>query len=119
MPHIHRYRSTSIRSLTLVLSLVGMPAIVQAAVASTVAVSITPASATLAPAKSVQFTATVTGSTNTGVNWTVNGNGGGPKVGTITTSGLYTAPKSTPGNPAPPSVTVAAVSKADPTRSAQ
>jgi hypothetical protein len=41
----------------------------------------------------VQFTATVTGSQNTAVTWAVDGvNGGNSTVGTISGSGLYTAP---------------------------
>jgi hypothetical protein len=45
------------------------------------------------PSQSQQFTATVTGSTNTAVNWYVNNIlNGNSSVGTITTDGLYTAP---------------------------
>lgn len=47
--------------------------------------------------ESQQFTATVTGTTNTAVNWSVNGvAGGNASVGTISTSGLYTAPSAAP-----------------------
>jgi hypothetical protein len=49
-----------------------------------VSVSVSPTSAVLAPAGTQQFTATVTGTSNTAVNWSATG-------GTITTAGLYTA----------------------------
>ncbi len=58
-----------------------------------------------------QFNATVTGTGDTGVNWQVNGvPGGNSTVGTITTSGLFTAP-ATP--PTPSTVTITAISQAD------
>jgi len=57
------------------------------------------------------LTATVTGTSNTGVNWSVNGiSGGNPIVGTISNAGLYTAPQDLP-NPA--AVTVQATSQAN------
>ena len=58
------------------------------AVVIPVAVSITPQTATAWVTKQVQFTATVTGTTNTGVTWRVAETGGG----TVTSEGLYTAP---------------------------
>src|SRR6266567_8379882 len=100
MPEVDRVRSTSINSFITVLFLAAsVPAMAQAG-GSTVAVSITPTAASVAPAKTVQFAATVTGTSNTAVNWTVNGKkGGSPQVGTINSSGLYTAPKLNLGNP--------------------
>ena len=84
--------------------------------ASGVSVSISPTSASVQTGTTQQFTATVTGTTNTAVTWQVNGvTGGNSTVGTISTSGLYTAPSTVP-NPA--NVTVTAVSQADPTKSA-
>jgi hypothetical protein len=60
----------------------------------------------------LQFTATVTNSTNTGVNWNVNGiPGGNAAVGTISTTGLFTAPQNLPANV---QVTITAVSQASP-----
>lgn len=60
---------------------------------SPVLISISPTTATLNPEMQQQFTATVTGTSNTSVQWQVNGvAGGNSQVGTITTSGLYTAP---------------------------
>ncbi len=79
-------------------------------------VSVSPTSATAQVNQTQQFTATVTGTSNTTVTWQVNGvTGGNSTVGTIATSGLYTAPASVP-NPA--TVTVRAVSQADTTKSA-
>src|SRR5213079_342410 len=58
-------------------------------------------------------TATVQNTSNTAVTWQVNGvTGGNATVGTISSSGLYTAPAS------PATVTVTAVSQADTTKSA-
>ena len=76
-----------------------------------ITITVTPASATLSPGASTQFTATVTGTTNTAVTWQVNGTpGGSAATGTITSNGLYTAPSAIP-NPA--TVTVAAVLSAN------
>jgi hypothetical protein len=64
-----------------------------------------------------QFTAVVTGSGNSGVDWTVNGlPPGDPNTtfGTITTSGLYTSPNAIPS---PPNFQVTATSQADPAQS--
>jgi parallel beta-helix repeat protein len=58
-----------------------------------------------------QFTATVTGTSNTAVTWSVNGiSGGNSTVGTISSTGLYTAPQALP-NPA--NVTIQATSQAN------
>jgi thiol:disulfide interchange protein DsbA len=57
----------------------------------------------------------VSNSSNTQVTWQVNGvTGGNASVGTISSSGLYTAPC---GVPSPATVTITAVSVADSTRS--
>src|ERR1700675_2094128 len=53
--------------------------------ASTVKVSVSPASATLVSNQKQQFTATVSGTSNTGVKWSAT-------AGSIDASGLYTAP---------------------------
>ncbi len=56
------------------------------------------------------FSATVTGTTNTAVTWQVNGvTGGNATFGTVSTSGLYTAPGAVPS---PATVTVKAISQA-------
>ena len=70
-----------------------------------VAVSISPVSAALLTGGTQQFTATVTGSSNTAVTWLTTG-------GTVSTNGLYTAP-ATAGT-----YSVTATSQADPTVSA-
>jgi subtilase family serine protease len=53
-----------------------------------VSVAISPATATLSTGGTQQFTASVTGSTNTAVTWAATG-------GSISTTGLYTAPTAT------------------------
>jgi hypothetical protein len=73
-----------------------------------VAVSLSPGSASLQASQSQQFTPTITGSSNTGVTWSLN-----PHVGTIS-SGLYTAPASLTSTQI---ITVTATSTADPTKS--
>jgi hypothetical protein len=76
-----------------------------------VSVSVAPLSATLFNGQTEQFTATVTGNNNTAVTWTINPAG----AGSISTTGLYTAPGSiTTGE----TVSVTATSVADSTKSA-
>ena len=70
-----------------------------------VTVSISPTSASLLAGGTQQFTATVTGTTNTAVTWSAT-------AGTVSTSGLYTVP-GTAGT-----YTVSATSVADKTKSA-
>jgi len=83
---------------------------------SAVTVSISPTSADLPVEGTQQYTATVTGTSNTAVTWNVNDTAGGSTAsGTITTSGLYTAPASVPPNA---TVQVSAVSQADTSKSA-
>ena len=80
-----------------------------------VTVTVSPSPATVAANGTQQFTATVTGTSNTAVTWEVNNvTGGNSTVGTISASGLYTAPANVPN---PSTVTVTAVSQADPTKS--
>ena len=74
-----------------------------------VSVKVTPSSAQVRVNKTQQFTATVTGTGNTAVTWSVNGvNGGNAAVGTVSTGGLYTAPATVP-NPDPVKVTATSV----------
>lgn len=70
-----------------------------------VGISLTPTSASLTTGGTQQFTAAVTGSTNTGVAWSASG-------GTVSSAGLYTAP-ATAGT-----YSVTATSMADTTKSA-
>ncbi len=71
-----------------------------------VTVTVSPATADVAPSRNLQFTATVTGVANQGVTWAVQE----PSGGTITTGGLYTAP------PVPGTYHVVAASVIDRTR---
>jgi len=74
-----------------------------------ISVSVSGSSSTRLSA-TTQFTATVTGTANTAVSWQVNGViGGAAATGTISISGLYTAPAAMP---TVQSVTVTAVSVA-------
>ena len=78
-------------------------------------VSVSPASGNLLLGLTQQFTATVTGTTNTAVSWAVNGTvGGNATVGIIDGTGLYTAPADLPSSA---SVTITATSQADTTAS--
>jgi hypothetical protein len=81
-----------------------------------VVVSVTPPSASVILGNSQTFVATVTNTTNTSVTWSVNGIGGGSSaIGTISSSGLFTAPSDLPS---PASVTITATSQVDTTKSA-
>jgi hypothetical protein len=80
-----------------------------------IGVSVSPTSASVLLDATQQFTATVTNTTNPAVTWNVNGiAGGNSTVGTISVSGLYTAPQILPQQA---SVNVQAVSQADATAS--
>lgn len=91
--------------------------------AGQVSVTLSPSQVTMATLATQSFTATVSGSTNTGVDWEVSGVvGGNLTAGLISTTvlgtsneAIYLAPRTVP-NPARISVT--AVSQADPTKSA-
>lgn len=81
-----------------------------------ITVSLSPPTASIFVGQTTKFAATVTGSNNTAVTWSVNDvAGGNATVGTIGASGLYTAPAIPP---IPNVVTVKAVSAADSSRSA-
>ena len=83
--------------------------------APAVAVTVNPASASAAAGATLQFSATVTGAANTSVTWSVNNlAGGNAALGTISATGLYTAPAAAPP---PASVTIRATSSADATAS--
>ena len=80
-----------------------------------ISVAVFPSATSVVVTQTVPFNATVTGTTNTAVNWEVAGvAGGNSTVGTITTAGLYTAPITLPN---PSTVVVTAVSQADTTKS--
>src|SRR5512133_297742 len=62
-----------------------------------VAVTVSPASASVQTRQSQQFVATVSGTSNPSVNWLVAGiPGGNSGVGTISPNGFYTAPSTVP-----------------------
>jgi sugar lactone lactonase YvrE len=78
-------------------------------------VTVAPSTATVVVNEFQQYTATVTGNSNTSVNWFVSGvAGGNSTVGTISTTGLFQAPATVPS---PATVTIAAVSQVDNTTS--
>jgi hypothetical protein len=84
-------------------------------VISGVSVGVSPATANLQLSGTQQFTATVTGNSNTGVTWQAGGvQGGNSTYGTITADGLYTAPSS---GGTPFGVSITAISKVDATKS--
>src|SRR5260370_5751822 len=63
-----------------------------------ISVNVTPATIAVRTGDTQQFFATVTGTTNQSVNWSVNGTPGGNSTnGTISTAGLYTPPAQVPG----------------------
>jgi hypothetical protein len=74
-----------------------------------VSVSVTPATTSLVAGQQQQFTASVTGATNTAVTWSLN-----PAFGAVSATGLYTAPVSVTSQQ---NVTLIATSVADVTKS--
>jgi hypothetical protein len=83
--------------------------------AAGVTVSVSPTTANVRAGEPYTFKASLTGSTNTSVTWSVNGtNGGTPATGTIDSNGNYTAPAALPN---PNTVSVKATSVADATAS--
>ena len=76
-------------------------------------IGISPTTVTMIASTTQQFTAAIPGSTNAGITWTVDGVvGGNSTVGTITASGLYTAPAQAGSH------TVTAAATANPTLNA-
>jgi hypothetical protein len=85
--------------------------------APTVTVGLSPATVNLALGATEQFDGYAIGTTNSAVTWEVNGVvGGSVSTGTISSTGVYTAPTLLPmtGN----TVTVTVISQADPTKTA-
>jgi Concanavalin A-like lectin/glucanases superfamily/Bacterial Ig domain/Chitobiase/beta-hexosaminidase C-terminal domain/Bacterial Ig-like domain (group 2) len=74
-----------------------------------ISVSVSPASMTLYQGQTQPFTSTVQNASNTSVTWSIN-----PSVGSVSSSGLYTAPATINSVQ---TVTVTATSIADPTKS--
>jgi hypothetical protein len=76
-----------------------------------ITVSVTPTAASVRAGATQPFTATVAGTTNNSVTWSVNGVvTGNATTGTISSNGVYTAPATVPN---PNAITVEAVSAAD------
>jgi hypothetical protein len=97
---------------------------------SAVRVNVLPATANVSDFHTQQFTATVTGSSNTAVTWEVSKStdvnktpGGSQKLGFISSAGLYVAPSGVPTkvdsqkNTVTTTITITAVSQADATAS--
>jgi hypothetical protein len=77
---------------------------------ASISVSVSPTTASIRAGDSFQFTATVSGNSNSAVTWAVNGVAGGSSaLGTISSSGNYTAPSSLPN---PNTLTITATSVA-------
>jgi len=75
-------------------------------------VIVSPPSAVLFPTQTQQFTATVDGTSTPAVTWSVDGVvGGNATLGTISSTGLYTAPAAVPS---PPTLAVRATNTDDP-----
>lgn len=81
-----------------------------------VSIAISPTSSSILLGDSLTFSATVKNASNTNVTWSVNGiPGGSASTGTISSSGIYTAPTDLPASAV---VNVTATSEADTTKSA-
>src|SRR5882724_9559146 len=111
-------RRTTIGVVVLALAavLTGCSGLPHQNVPQNVTVTVSAPSPTVSVFGTLQFTATVTGSTNTAVTWEVGGVAGGSQAkGFISSTGLFVAPGSAPtqsdGTPIP--TTITAVSKAN------
>jgi hypothetical protein len=83
---------------------------------SSISVIVTPATASVLLGNAQTLSATVTGATDTGVTWSVNGlPGGNASTGFITLAGVYTAPQILPTRAI---ITITAQSAADSTKQA-
>jgi hypothetical protein len=81
---------------TIAASIVAAPSYTAKAAVNVFTLSVSPASATVGTTGTQQFTAIVQGASNMTVAWSVNGAAGGnSSVGTISSTGLYTASSST------------------------
>jgi hypothetical protein len=81
----------------------------------TVSVAVSPPTANIRAGSTYAFSATVSGSSNTGVTWSVNSTpNGNSSLGTIDSTGNYSAPSTLPS---PNTITVTATSAADSTKS--
>jgi hypothetical protein len=105
---------TSPQAVTLVARSLVNPAMTSSATiylaSSTVGIAVTPSSVSLAASQSAVFQASIGGTLNTSVNWSLN-----PPIGTIT-NGVYTAPAAISTLQ---TILVTAASLADPSKTAQ
>jgi len=77
----------------------GTPSGTASAAVTVFSIGISPGGAVILPRGTQQFTATIAGISNTAVTWSVDGiAGGNSSVGTIDSTGLYTAPNATGGH---------------------
>ena len=77
-----------------------------------ITVTVTPATASIPMYGTQQFTSTLTGTSNTQVNWSISGTDctGGRDCGSISAKGFYIAPGAIPG---PDPITITALAEAD------
>lgn len=81
-----------------------------------VTITVSPTTASVYTTQNEQFAATVSNATSSAVNWQVDGiAGGNSAVGTIDSTGLYTAPAALP---VPATVTITAIAVGDTTKTA-
>jgi len=84
--------------------------------APVISVGLAPSNVSTTAGTTQQFDVSVAGTSNTAVAWTVSGDGcSGTACGTISSSGLYTAPATVPS---PATVTITATSELEPAESA-
>ncbi|MBV9341340.1 MAG: DUF5123 domain-containing protein [Acidobacteria bacterium] len=120
---VNRPETLKPTSATVLAVLVVFPTMLPRQARAQVNVSISPKTVALATLATRAFSATVTGTTNTAVTWQVSGvTGGNSATGLISTTilgtaneAIYLAPALVPS---PATVSVTAVSQADPTKSA-
>jgi len=90
---------------------------------SGITVNVAPGAANVPPGGTQHFTASVSGSANSAVSWSISGtsgvtSGGDTTNGTLSATGSNTATYTAPAIPPGSAVTIAATSVADPTKSA-
>src|ERR1700722_18176517 len=91
--------TTRTKHLTLGLCLWAATLVSPGALKAAASIAISPSYTTVGVTGTAQYSAAVTGLTNTTVTWWVNSvKGGNSTYGTITAGGLYTAPARIPAN---------------------
>src|SRR2546421_9372696 len=109
---MHLHLHPRLAAFILLLLMVAAASAIPTPKPTTVTVTTDPINITLPIASTRQFKATVSGTANTAVTWTVNGGPGDAIIGTIDSNGNYTAPAVPPPGY---TVTIKATSVADPT----